>query len=161
MNKRLALVTFLILSTLSSSVWSMQEPIKTETITYSHPFKTSKHLKICAFANGIKIGSVKYKKENKGYWYLSKLSVDIAYRKTKNNIGFNLFSKCIANILSKKPTKMHWFVTRIKDDSPCLQALISIYKKMVGKLNLSEGLKVELYDTCAFMELTFDKSQSP
>lgn len=156
MNKFLALITFLIVSTISSTVLAMQEPTKTETITYSKPFKTAHHFKICAFANGSKIGSVKYRKEENGYWYFSKLSVDMAYRKTKNKVGFNLFSKCLADIQTKKPTRIHWFVTRIKDDSPDLNVLTAIYKQMVINLKLEKNLIIEPYDTMTFMALHFN-----
>ncbi len=156
MNKFLTLLTFLIASSVSLTALAMQEPTTTESMTYSKPFKTKNHLKICAFANGSKIGSVKYRKEENGYWYVSKLSVDMAYRKTKNKVGFNLFSKCLADIQTKKPKRIHWFVTRIKDDSPDLKVLTAIYKQMVINLRLEKNLIIEPYDTMTFMALNFN-----
>lgn len=157
MNKFLVLIAFLITCTVSCPVLAMQEPTSTETITYSNPFFTNNHIKICALANGIKVGSVKYKKEEQGYWYLAKLSVEPNYRnKPTLKIGFQLFSKCIAHISSKNPHRVHWFVTCIKDDSPNLQTLIAIYQKMVAHLNFSKNLTLEKYDTSAFMAITFN-----
>lgn len=160
--KRIVTLIALLFTGLVSNAVAMQKPAndKDQTITYSRLQRTANHLKICAFANGVKIGSIKFKQEENKHWYLAKLSVDKEFRKSDTSnkkIGFTLFSKCLAHICSKNPLRIHWFVTRIKDDSPSIATLVEIYKRMIGKLNLDKKLVTEDYETFTFMALEFNK----
>lgn len=155
MKRILALLTVFFIGA-PAGLMSMETPTKSP-ITYSNPFRTTNHFKICAYHNGIKIGSVKYRKEENKYWYLAKLTVDKKHRKTDNKVGYNLFSKCLTHIQTQKPTRVHWFVTCIKDDSPSLATLTAIYKRMVVKLKIDKHLIVEPYETMTFMALHFTK----
>lgn len=158
MNKLLAIITFLISSTVSSAALAMQEPTKTETITYSEPFKTTNNFKICAFANGTKIGSVKYREEDNKDWYFEKLTVNKEHRKTENKVGFNLFSKMIEQIRKHNPNRIHWYaVNNEKYEGPALAIVVNIYHRMIAELELTNISSIEQFRTSAFMALNFNK----
>jgi hypothetical protein len=136
----------------------MQPPIADKTITFGQPYRTTNHFKICAFANGSKVGSVKYREEDNNDWYFAKLTVNKEHRKTENKVGFNLFSKMIEHIRTHNPNRIHWYaVSNEKYESPALDIVVDIYHRMIAKLKLTNITSIEQYRTSAFMALNFNK----
>lgn len=138
MLKKLLLASILGLSFTASH--AMQSPLSPITYEGPQPTLDNKEIKINARdEDNFAVGWIMYK-------YLANQKAEIT-----------LFSKCLAHICSKNPLRIHWFVTRIKDDSPSIATLVEIYKRMIGKLNLDKKLVTEDYETFTFMALEFNK----
>lgn len=164
MVKKLLLLSIIFGFIAPTMLVSMEQPKTADTqgVTFKRPKMAKNKYKICAYINDEKVGSIKYQEDENKYWYISKLSVEPKYRKSNTSnkkIGFQLFAQCLKHICNTKPIKVHWLVTRIKNDSQDLSILTDIYTRMVHHLELGKYLTIEPYEMCSYMELQFNQNR--